>query len=441
MVLCMICLSSCEDKIQSKEMIVVPEQGVRQNFATFSFALYLKTDKAPTPKSLIAQYSKKYPMLALSESDNPAKTSTRVMVFENAQVNAPPPTTASLKYFGRGLNEADTERIEKANVVLALDFRLENVKNYELQLSATQLMSDLASDFNGYIWDDESRLMFTKNFWDTKILPSWEKNTVIVEKNIAIHQYQEGEMLRSITLGMKKFGLPDLVVQNAPRNSSKSVVNTINVLSQTILENPKQPFNGRIELSLNGLRDSTFKASQISGLISNGTGTGAIFLEKAKPDEGDPDNLILALKFGDSNKTDQTIKQYTFFDRFFGSEDQLVRVNHNQELEDASNAAKSKLPGLQAKFNKGLPPGAMLMLKVPFTTREGGNEWMWIEVIEWSDTKIRGILQNDPQQVPGLKAGQQVTTKKAKVFDYIYYHSDGTKEGNETGKILEKMSH
>src|SRR6185369_8628281 len=132
------------------------------------------------------------------------------------------------------LSKTDAERLGNVGKVIAFDFRLENIKNYDLQKLAVHLMSDVAEAYGGYIWDNECRLVFTRDFWDTKVMPSWEMNTVIVEKNITIHQYQDGELLRSITLGMKKFGLPDLIVQNASRHSSSSVVNTINVLGQTL---------------------------------------------------------------------------------------------------------------------------------------------------------------------------------------------------------------
>ena len=77
------------------------------------------------------------------------------------------------------------------------------------------------------------------------------------------------------------------------------------------------------------------------------------------------------------------------------------------------------------------------MVKGPFKTASGGNEWMWIEVVRWKGSKIEGILENDPFQVPNLKAGARVEVEEDSIFDYIYRHADGTREGNETSALIE----
>ena len=87
----------------------------------------------------------------------------------------------------------------------------------------------------------------------------------------------------------------------------------------------------------------------------------------------------------------------------------------------------------------GLAPGEMLLVKAPFRTISGGNEWMWVEIVKWENRKITGILENDPEYIPTLKSWQKVEINQDDVFDYLLYHSDGTTEGNETGAIIEKM--
>ena len=57
----------------------------------------------------------------------------------------------------------------------------------------------------------------------------------------------------------------------------------------------------------------------------------------------------------------------------------------------------------------------------------------------WTGKQITGVLTNDPQFVKALKAGDIVTVNEDEIFDYIHYRADGTQDGNETTKILEKM--
>lgn len=80
-----------------------------------------------------------------------------------------------------------------------------------------------------------------------------------------------------------------------------------------------------------------------------------------------------------------------------------------------------------------------ILVKAPFATRDGGNEWMWVEVAKWSGDTIEGLLKNEPVDVPGLRGGQMVKVSQAKVFDYVRHHPDGREEGNETTKIIMRM--
>src|SRR6185437_16903293 len=98
-----------------------------------------------------------------------------------------------------------------------------------------------------------------------------------------------------------------------------------------------------------------------------------------------------------------------------------------------------KLPQLRKAFDDGLAPGEFIELKAPFRTPTGGNEWMWVEVTRWRGKTITGTLDNNPAEIPDLKAGQVVQIWQDDVFDYIRRFSDGRIEGNTTGPILKKL--
>jgi uncharacterized protein YegJ (DUF2314 family) len=125
---------------------------------------------------------------------------------------------------------------------------------------------------------------------------------------------------------------------------------------------------------------------------------------------------------------------------FFGWEDSVAHIQHDEALLEASRKARAKLPELHRAFSAGLQPGEFIQLKAPFQTPGGGNEWMWVEVVSWKADDIKGTLENEPFDIPSLHGGQIVHVREEDVFDYIRHYPDDRTEGNTTGSIIHKMN-
>jgi uncharacterized protein YegJ (DUF2314 family) len=61
-------------------------------------------------------------------------------------------------------------------------------------------------------------------------------------------------------------------------------------------------------------------------------------------------------------------------------------------------------------------------------------------VTAWEGRTIKGLLKNEPFDIPDLHAGQVVEVDEEDVFDYIRQRPDGSREGNETAEIIARMS-
>ena len=131
-------------------------------------------------------------------------------------------------------------------------------------------------------------------------------------------------------------------------------------------------------------------------------------------------------------------KQDALLSELFGWKDQISYVKHNKNIDEASELARQKLPNLKDKFLNGLAAGEYIHVKAPFKTTDGGNEWMWVQVVKWGGIDIEGLLQNMPFNVPNIKTGSKVIVDESTVFDYIYYKNNGTSEGNTTGKLIQQ---
>jgi uncharacterized protein YegJ (DUF2314 family) len=214
----------------------------------------------------------------------------------------------------------------------------------------------------------------------------------------------------------------------------------INLFGQALAEGATIQKDGEFDLDVRAIKNPKVREPQVKALGANATSIALLSLKQGVWENGDPKNRLIEITFDRYAGPDAHARQEKMLDGLFGSKDSVVRVKHNEELLEASRRAKEKLPALRKAFNAGLAPAEFILVKAPFKTPNGGNEWMWVEVTSWQGDEIRGLLKNEPFNIPNLHGGQIVTVSEAGIFDYIRKHANGTKEGNETSAIIEKAS-
>ncbi len=343
----------------------------------------------------------------------------------------------ALRYFGRGLSEDQTRAASEAPEVVVLTFATDRTSAMRSHAAAARLLADLARELGGFVWDEDTRELFSSEEWGRRRTFSGD-GPLDVRDHVTMHAYRDGELIRIVTLGMGKFGLPDLAVSGVASRTSESMGNLVNLACQTLLERGRLERDGVLSVDIAKLRNPSARESQSTNLLSGSTGRADLAVRYIAPEKGDPDNRILALDFGGQ---DAQVAQEKLIDRIYGSEDSISYVRHDDgALQEASRRAKKRLLELKPRVVDGFDPNESLLVKAPFATSSGGNEWMWVEVVVWKADQIDGILANDPYDVPELEAGSRVRVEQDEVFDYIYTHSDGTTEGNETGKVIERIS-
>lgn len=349
----------------------------------------------------------------------------------------PMPDTNYLSYFGRGMTDKERDRVQKYGSAVLYDFMFPVLSREKSLIKLSQAILDIASENGGYIWDSETRELFSPSEWRNYRVSSWNGDIPNVKLNTVIHAYQDNEGFRAITLGLSKFGLPDLVVNDFEWRDNRSISSLINLTAQLMVE---QGLNSmKLDLEIESLKDSSFKKSLVNSLYENAVKTVPVKLMESKAQEGDPDNFLLEFDFNQYEGNSNYSRQSTLLNNLFGWKDEITYVAHNEMIEAASKAARKKLPELKARFNQGLAVGESISLKAPFETPSGGSEWMWIQVFNWKDGVISGILRNVPHHIPTLKEGDKVTVLEKDIFDYIFYNKDGTADGNKTGELILKF--
>lgn len=420
-----------------------PAKAWRPKAVGFAIGLYyLKipgTDPAKAARNLATD--KRFALKTVDKLDKTAQSQALLNVnfSSNVAKEYAPPSIESLRYFGRGLSQEQALALQKAPRALILGFAHPFQQNRSGLRRAEEFILELAKQEDTIIWDDETREAFTPEAWEKNRLRTWEGGTPDVSKQIVIHAYNNAGRTRAITLGMARFGLPDLVINDSVWSLNRPLGNTINALAQQLVEAGAPDDKGALNLKIAGLRHLGMRKILSDGVLPGGKGEGRLRLLETKAEAGDPSNALAVLSFDSYPGRDVTEHQTNFIIAVFGAQpDEVVYTKHDAALRAASAHARAQLPGLQAAFMRGFAPGEHLLVKAPFSTLDSGQEWMWIEVTEWNGDQIKGMLRSDPRNVPALKAGQMVSAHQSEIFDYLRVFPDGRTEGNETSKLLKQ---
>ena len=445
----------CSIKISGEEIVTAIGQAKANNFqpkgdlrnkaAAIGMVFYYTPDPTVPPlEALRKSVEKEMKGTPVVESfDDAADPPFIVLMEEKAPLkDYPVPEADYFKHSGQGLKDEDIKAIQKTSrasiavLVTPTDGLWKRAKSFN------KVAHEFATATGAHIWDSATRECFHRDAWKKLRIDSWGAGEIPdLRSQITIHNYQSGDSghIRSVTLGMEKFALPDVAVERSVKSDGRAVGNLINVFCQTIATNSVLKDPSRFPLTLDSLPAPLAKDYR-DDVFENGTGKAELAIMRGTPDDGDPDNAQVALDFRHGKGADEDERRSELLARFWGAKDELVNVEHDAAIKKASEEARRKLTAMKEKFRKGLPAGSTLMVKGPFARDDKGSEWMWVEVLKWSgDDVLSGSLQNTPFHIKALKAGSNVSVKLAESFDYILRHPDGTMEGNETGDLMQKQ--
>lgn len=351
---------------------------------------------------------------------------------------AEPLPPQALRYFGRGLDAAAQARTAKAWPTAGLVLAVEGAKADAALRSVTALVAEAARSLGAVVDDPEARLYYSaRAFADDVARDGFDGGVPVVIRHVGLHSYEkDGGELRSISVGMSKLGLPDLVVNGHALGGGAALRNLMAVVAQTMAERGRVDAAGRIDVDLRSLRAGELRRLA-DELKKGGTGRASVGIAEGKLEQGDAENRLVELTFA-GKPGGPVERQNAVLAEVFGAEDPLVYVKHDDALRAESARANARFLALEPGWAKRRAEGEQLMVKAPFRTRSGESEYMWVEVTAWKGKKLRGLLANDPYEVPDLRAGATVEVETTAVFDYLVRRPDGTTEGNTTERFLPK---
>src|SRR5262249_46064014 len=147
-----------------------------------------------------------------------------------------------------------------------------------------------------------------------------------LSKQVVIHAYQKDEFVRAITLGMAKFGLPDLVIDQFSWSLQRNMGHVMNLFAQALAENATLPKPGEFDLKFDAIRNPKVREPQVKSLLPGATRVLLLSLTEGIWEEGDPQNRLIEIQFNRGKGPDIHAKQEQIIAQAFGSEDKVTHV-------------------------------------------------------------------------------------------------------------------
>jgi uncharacterized protein YegJ (DUF2314 family) len=93
-------------------------------------------------------------------------------------------------------------------------------------------------------------------------------------------------------------------------------------------------------------------------------------------------------------------------------------------MEAAMDQAQATLPQFWARVDGHPTELRDPAVKVGYPTAHGGYEFLWVYVEDHQPSEIHGEIANEPEDVPGVHAGQQAAFPARKIVDWTYLKGD-----------------
>ena len=377
-----------------------------------------------------AELEKRFPKLkVVTQPGKPPASSVAMVLREPSQVVLP-----AAELMARRAHGLDKERLARLPIGggVALNWELASDDDLSAYKAADAFALEIARAHDGLILDMVTTEIYAPAAWARARVASWQGDVPYARDHVRAEYVQDRSLLR--TRGMQKLGLPDLAIANVPHPEAPRAAALMYACIQLMVEGSRHT-RGVFECDMEAIRHDIARKS-----VQRATRKRErlrITLRKAAPRENDPDNRVLELHFPSFPGASPSERVTAALVGAFGpAVDPTTWVGAlDPELAAVKVRVQAELPALSERYQKGVPAGEHMSVKVPFEAH-GHVERMWVVVTAWNDATIEGTLNSEPQLVQNLKAGAPVTFAQSEVTDYAWWKADGSREGGESIDVL-----
>lgn len=315
----------------------------------------------------------------------------------------PPATDAEL--IAPGLSPEERARFFASTSVLVLRLRGSGGPPHFVARIGFGLATAIAERTQGFVEDEVRRRVETPALVKARsVLPdvrsAFNDESISIELDPNADPSKNGRLL---SLGMRRYGAPDLLLQDVPTTDAVGLSRALTALCRIAAE---KPLSDRLSIEPEELRtDGSARA------------TGAAFEVRFAPAPmaaGNPENEVLEVTLPADAKT-RLARQL----ELDATEGAGLHAESDDELRKRLETVQRTLPTVLARWKK--ERGDLFVL-VDFSAKEGNEtavESMWVHAAAVEPgARVRGMLANEPAHVPGLHHGEAVDVAQPVVSGY-----------------------
>jgi uncharacterized protein YegJ (DUF2314 family) len=297
----------------------------------------------------------------------------------------------------------------------------------------------LAERLDGFVYDEVARRIEARSDFAAHTITAKLGEPAFARKHIVIQLYRQDDgTARLLTLGMARFGTPDLSIRGATMASGPVLAEVINATARLLAHGESDT---AITITLDDV--AAVVGKKPSELHPNPSAARPVTLDLREPErvEGDPDNDMMELvPRGDGGDRREAWDEVVA--SLFGVAPSVQTAVGDEELAAIAKKAQRELPKAIARFEAG---EGTLFVKGPFSIPEdrrvdGGatTELLWLEAASCDARACTGVLSNEPTYATNLALGKTTSVRREDAVDWVIQARDGGVVGGESIKALQR---
>jgi hypothetical protein len=347
------------------------------------------------------------------------------------------PPEDTLAFATPSLTDAERATVHRRPWVVAVRVRGAATPDHEVARTGFAATAAIAQQLGALVYDEEVRRIETAAQFTARAITAPLGAPAFRVDHVALQLYtQDDGSARLLTLGMRRFGAPDLELRGASMHAARRLAALVNALAARVAA-------GESDLPFPVAPQALGRAP---GASADAGATARVDVIVPPHTAGDPDNEIASL-VPEARGPDLRRSFDALAETLYGPLDRVVDEARDPRLAEIARRARAKLPQVLARWKRDEKLGTQLLVKLPFpyeapegtAARDAGPplEWMWIRVTSFDESSVAGQLANAPAYATGLAMGSSVRGKRADVADWLVKLPDGGVEGGESVRVLE----